>query len=78
MMHLTELWRAIRIHLYNMRKPTPHKRFTMSVIEYENFTDATDRDIYIQRMLTSHGFDLGKDIDQYRGMNNPNILFEQL
>lgn len=74
---MQNLMEAIRLKVYEKLTPLPHKRFVMKMASYEEFPVKDDRDKFIKTQLQNRGFDLNRPIEQYRGMNNLNVIFEQ-
>ena len=65
------------VHVEEAEPEESYMRYRLTTGEYEGFLDGQERDAFIKRELERHGFRIGEEILQYKGMNNPYILFEQ-
>lgn len=70
--------RRAREHYFAWRDPVPTRRYKIDQSDYSGFPSSEDRDEFIKRQLEIRGFDISKPVEQYRGVTNSYILFEQL
>lgn len=77
MKYLTDFYRSVITYLHKSFADKGYRRWRITISEYEEFPDFVTRDEFVRNQLERNNFDLEAEIMQYRGVNNPYILFEQ-